>query len=304
MVQIPAKFDSNFLTDTKNSLLPVNLPSSNTSFPDVLSGPVFMVGHSDSAYILDTACTRRKLDFHNCNWPIVSHFYCTDEDDPDFVLKVQLIQSNHNVSFNNTVVSEIVFNYSKSKATHATESKHMPNADYDMQCFLAFSACTDKHPIEDRTQLVPLVQTMDEDTNYIPTCPLGFNDDWGSPICDKWATLLKKNSFTDEGKMAWAKACGLESECQDLLQMINTTSHDSDDKVRNGQVLVTFKNRMFYDFLNQHRMPPFYINNAEGKHRGLAFCCLAVGQFIDFATGTISRKTQLNYRHFADHGII
>ena len=89
----------------------------------------------------------------------------------------------------------------------------MPNADYDMKCCMAFSACTNEHPIEDLAQLVTLVQTTDEDTNYISAHPLGFNDDWGSPICNKWVTLLKQNSFTDEGKMAQVKACGLESEC-------------------------------------------------------------------------------------------
>ena len=123
------------------------------------------------------ACTRRKLDFHNSTLLIVSHFYCTDDDDPDFAPKVQLIQCNHKVSFNNTFVSEIVFNYSKSKATSATENKHMPDVYYNMNCFLAFSACTNDHPIKDLNQLLPLVQTTDKDTPYISKCLLELNDD-------------------------------------------------------------------------------------------------------------------------------
>jgi hypothetical protein len=88
----------------------------------------------------------------------------------------------------------------------------MPNTDYDMKCFLAFSSRTEDYPIKDLTQLVPLVQTIDEDTNYISTHPLKFNDDCGSPICDKWVTSLKQHLFTYEGKIASTKACGLESE--------------------------------------------------------------------------------------------
>jgi hypothetical protein len=124
-VQTPEKVVDTLPSDTRIFSLPVNSTLRNDSYPDVSSGSVFTVEHSDTAYILDTACTQRKLDFHNSNWPIGTHFYGTVGDDPDFLIKVQLIQCNHNVSFNNTVVSEIVFNYSKSKATRVTESKHI-----------------------------------------------------------------------------------------------------------------------------------------------------------------------------------
>jgi hypothetical protein len=76
----------------------------------------------------------------------------------------------------------------------------MRNVDYDMKCFLAFSACSGEHPTKSCTKLVPLVQTTDEDTNNISTHPLKFNDDSGSPNCNKWATLLKQHLITDEGK--------------------------------------------------------------------------------------------------------
>ncbi len=71
--------------------------------------------------------------------------------------QVLLINCNHNISFNSSIVSEIIFNYLKSEATHLTDSKHMPNADSNMKTFLAYTVCSDAHPCKDLTQLVPLV---------------------------------------------------------------------------------------------------------------------------------------------------
>ena len=133
------------------------MPSLQNNWPDVSSGPVFSLTGSHASYILDNKCTRENFEFHNSNWPIVTHFYNSSEDNSDFVPSVHLLQCNHNVSFNSTVVSEIVFNYSCSKAKRCTENKHMPVADSDLKCFLALSATSDGHPIEDTTQLVPLV---------------------------------------------------------------------------------------------------------------------------------------------------
>ncbi len=61
---------------------------------------------------------------------------------------------------------------------------------------------------------------------------------------------------------------------------------------------------MFYDLLHRHSMPPFRMNNAEGKHCGLAFCCLAIGRYVNPATGIISPKNEFNYPHFMELGIM
>ena len=74
--------------------------------------------------------------------------------------------------------------------------------------------------------------------------------------------------------MACAWTCGLETECKELLSSLNSTAKDDKKKCKDGEVLITYKNRMFYDFLYCHCMPPFRMKNAEGKHRGLAFAVL------------------------------
>jgi hypothetical protein len=99
------------------------------------------------------------IEFHNSNWPIVTHFYNTVGEDQDTVPCVYLLQCNHNMLFNSAVVSKIVFNYSKSQAKHLFANKHMPNADHDFKSFLALSASSDDHPFQDITQLVLLVGT-------------------------------------------------------------------------------------------------------------------------------------------------
>jgi hypothetical protein len=111
------------------------------------------------------------------------------------------------------------------------------------------------------------------------------------------------NSFTAKGKMEWARACGLEDDCKELLASLISSKNEEGDKSRSGEVLVTYKNRIFYDMLHCNRKPPFHMNNAEGKHRGLAFCSLAIGRYVDPATGSINAIT-FDYKHFAKLGII
>ncbi len=118
------------------------------------------------------------------------------------------------VSFNIAVVSKIVFNYSKSEVKHLVENKHTPNADHDLKCFLALCAPSDEHPSKDLSQLVSLIETIADDIIYISTRPKSFDTNWGSEFFTIWGPVLKTNSFTDEGKMAWTRACGLEMECE------------------------------------------------------------------------------------------
>jgi hypothetical protein len=133
------------------------IESSTIPLFDQITPPTFTLGHSEAAQILDTNCTQRKIEFHNSNWPIICHFYTTQDNNSDEVPQVFLLNCNHNVSFNSTVVSEIVLNYSKSVAIQLSDSKHISNADSDMKAFLAYMDCSDAHPFKDLTQLVPLV---------------------------------------------------------------------------------------------------------------------------------------------------
>ena len=63
----------------------------NKEYPDVTAGPVFNLGHDDASYILDNTCTREMIEFHNSNWPIVTHFYNTVGEDQDTVPCVHLL---------------------------------------------------------------------------------------------------------------------------------------------------------------------------------------------------------------------
>ena len=117
--------------------------------------------------------------------PIVCHFYASNEDCADKGPQVHLINCNQNVSFNNAVVSEIVFNYSKSTARHLTENKRMPNSDSDIKTLLAYTDCSDAHPFEDLAQLVPLVQALEEEVSLISTWPHAFQGNWGVSLFDK-----------------------------------------------------------------------------------------------------------------------
>lgn len=180
----------------------------------------------------------------------------------------------------------------------------MPNADHDFKSFLALIPPSDDHTMEDITKLVPLVGTTEDESLYVSTMPKSFQPNWGSKYLAKWRPLLKTNSFTDEGKMAWARACGLESECQELLSSLNSTPNNDKTKYKDGEALITYKNRMFYDLFHCHRMPPFRMDNEEGKHRKLAYRCLAIRRYVNPATGIISPKTAFKYNHFAEQGII
>jgi hypothetical protein len=162
--------------------------------------PTFTMPHSAAAQVLDTNCTRRKIEFHNRNWPIVCDFYATQDGKSDEVPQVYLLNCNHNVSFNSTVVSEIIFNYSESEAPRLSDSKHMSNEDSAMKSFLTSTNCSPAHPIEDLITLVPLVQTLQDDPSPISTRPLDMRGDWGISFFKKWERVLKVNSFTDEGK--------------------------------------------------------------------------------------------------------
>jgi hypothetical protein len=91
--------------------------------------------------------------------------------------------------------------------------------------------------------------------------------------------------------MAWAKACS------------NHNLHP-EEYIVGSDLLTSYKNRVFYHLLHQHRPPCFHLDNVEGKHQRLAYCCLATGHFIDPNTGSISSKTDLIYRQFTQNGII
>jgi hypothetical protein len=138
----------------------------------------------------------------------------------------------------------------------------------------------------------------------ISTRPLNIQGDWGISFFEKWERVLKVNSFTDEGKMVWAKACGLEEEFKALLSNFSNVKLHPDKYINDNGLLTSYKNHLFYNFLHQHHQPPFCLHNAEGKHHGLVYCCLAVGCYIDPVTGSMSSKTDLTYRHFSSDCII
>jgi hypothetical protein len=58
----------------------------------------------------------------------------------------------------------------------------MSNADSEMKVFLAYTDCSDAHPFKDLTQLVPLVQTLEDNPTFVSTRPQDFHDDWGVPF--------------------------------------------------------------------------------------------------------------------------
>ncbi len=55
----------------------------------------------------------------------------------------------------------------------------MSNADSDMKAFLADTDSYDAHLFKDLTQLVPLVQTLEDDPTFVSTRPQDFHGDWG-----------------------------------------------------------------------------------------------------------------------------
>jgi hypothetical protein len=63
--------------------------------------------------------------------------------------------------------------------------------------------------------------------------------------------------------MKWTEACNLTNEFQVLIDPFNNLNVHGDDKVQNEKVLTSYKYRMFYALLRQHRQPPFRLENAE-----------------------------------------
>jgi hypothetical protein len=61
----------------------------------------------------------------------------------------------------------------------------MSNADSEMKTFLAFTDYTDRHAIEDLSQLIP-VQTVEDEPSYITTWLFAFERDWGCSSFEKW----------------------------------------------------------------------------------------------------------------------
>jgi hypothetical protein len=123
-------------------------------------------------------------------------------------------------------------------------------------------------------------------------------------LFDEWEPVLKADSFTDEGKIIWAKICGLEAEFKVLLALYSEHNLHPEEYIVGNNFLTSYKNRLFYHLLHRHHQPCFCLDNAEGKHQYLAYCCLAIGRFIDPNTGSISSKTDLSYCHFTQHWII
>ena len=102
------------------------------------------------------------------------------------------------------------------------------------------------------------------------------------------------------GKGMWL----LEEEFKALLSHFSNFKLNPDKYINGNCLLTSYKNHLFYSFLQQHHQAPFRLDNVEGKHHRLASCCLAAGHYIDPITGSISSKTDLTYRHFAKTGII
>lgn len=59
--------------------------------------------------------------------------------DKQDTIHVELMSCNHNISFNCSVVSKILFNYLKSFAPNFVDGKHFPNVDSDKTSFLVYS---------------------------------------------------------------------------------------------------------------------------------------------------------------------
>ncbi len=66
--------------------------------------------------------------------------------------------------------------------------------------------------------------------------------DWGISFFKQWERILKVNSFTDEGKMVWAKACGLEEEFKELLSNFSDLKLHPDAYINGNGLLTSYKN--------------------------------------------------------------
>jgi hypothetical protein len=117
----------------------------------------------------------------------------------------------------------------------------MSNADSDMKSFLESTEYSNAHPIEDLITLVPLVQTLQDNPSLISTRPLDMQGDWGISFFKKWEHVLKVNSFTDEGKMVWAKAYGLEEEFKALLSNFTNVKLHPNEYINDNSLLTSYK---------------------------------------------------------------
>jgi hypothetical protein len=70
------------------------------------TSPTSLIKLEDASQILSAYCKRRKIEFHNSNWALVTHFF--PDDNNGNVIHVDLLNHNHNVTFYSVVVSEIV----------------------------------------------------------------------------------------------------------------------------------------------------------------------------------------------------
>ena len=129
-----------------------------------------------------------------------------------------------------------------------------------MKTFLAYTDCSDSHPFEYLTQLVPLVQSLQDGPLFISTRPHDFHGDWGVSFFETWEAVLRVNSFTDEGKMVWVKACVLETECKQLIDSFSCLDLHANDNIWDGKLLTVYKNWQFYHLLEHHCQPCFQEN--------------------------------------------
>ena len=104
--------------------------------------------------------------------------------------------------------------------------------------------------------------------------------------------------------MEWTKACDLEAECKELINLFSSLSLYGEDNIHNRKLLTMYKNQMLYHLLHHHQQPSFCLDNAEGKHCQLAYHCLATRCYINPNTVSISAETTLTYHHFVQNGII
>ena len=78
--------DSRLTTTGQTNTGPIIDTGSHTlSMFQQIGTPTFTMPHSAAAQVLDTKCTRRKIEFHNSNWPIVCDFYATQDGKSDKV---------------------------------------------------------------------------------------------------------------------------------------------------------------------------------------------------------------------------
>lgn len=81
------------------------------------------------------------IKFNNINCPNVYAFAAMTQDNLDDIPQDHLMICNHIVSFNSSVINQIIINFSKSKVKIIVDSRNLPNADSDMKTFLVLSSC-------------------------------------------------------------------------------------------------------------------------------------------------------------------